>query len=254
MKKICSKCGVEKEVEEFRRWKHSQDGYVDHCKKCANRRSPKPGSVMVRADGCVVKKCAKCDVEKPISEFNFRHSRGQKVPRSRCRNCESVDRREKYLSDPDKYRQISRVYRAHNPEKVRHSRREWALRFPDKVSALKKRYWEKNRDVVIARRKATRDPVKYRAAIKRWEENNKDKVRLSSLRWAKKQSDTLSDTYIICALRSCKITNPSPELIELKREQLMLYRMTKELFKALNEVSDESNRVDEGTVGDEPDK
>ena len=37
MKKICKKCGEEKELEEFSKDKYSKDGFTDSCKECRNK-------------------------------------------------------------------------------------------------------------------------------------------------------------------------------------------------------------------------
>lgn len=81
-----------------------------------------------------------------------------------------------------------------------------------------------------------------------WRAENPNRVREMN----DSMSQTLDDNYVKTALRDRAAT---PELIEMKREQLMLYRLTKQLFETIKEVSgNESDRVDESPVGDGPEE
>lgn len=80
--------------------------------------------------------------------------------------------------------------------------KQWAAENPEKVSALKGRYAESDR------------------------KRNRE--------YSRKQVDELTDRYVTSTLRMDQ--KPPQPLIDIKREQLSLQRLTKELKQALEEL------------------
>ena len=77
---------------------------------------------------------------------------------------------------------------------------------------------------------------KLKIAQKRYSQSEKGKATRSkslSIR-RKKNSNMLKDSYCKHALRTIGISNPSPELIDFKRAQLILVRITKKLNNESN--------------------
>lgn len=238
--KVCSKCKVEKDVGEFHRDKTTKDGLRRRCKACVRvydkawreenkerqqeysqkrltRTTPRTESEKV---------CTRCIVQKRASEFGT-NVRARDGLNTRCKDCIREVSRRRYYENADASRAASRA--AYERDKEAHYRR---------TSAYKK-----------ARRE------RFREIDKAWREANPDKVKAFESRKSRKKIDDLADRYVKDKLRKLGVPTPSPELIEMKREQLMLYRLTKQLFETIKEVSgNESDRVDESPVGDGPEE
>lgn len=95
-------------------------------------------------------------------------------------------------------------YRRRNHEKLLDDKKRYYLNNSDKIIKYQAEYLHKNRDKVYARN--ARSFVKYR--------------------------DSLSDSYVANVM-SVKVSQSSHELIELKREQLLMHRATKQLIKEI---------------------
>ena len=173
--------------------------------------------------------CSKCKVEKDSSEF-APHARSLDGLRKHCKVCcdaaskahhdarclLGVGRKENrereriraLCEDRERERiQARALLREENREKARVRQRE------------RSRVWYKaNREKAMARNKA-------------WYKANPEKVRVKGeVRRAR-----LTDDYIRNLLRLCG--NVPRELIKAKREQLHLFRATRGLIKAINEIS-----------------
>lgn len=90
-----------------------------------------------------------------------------------------------------------------------------------------------------------RNPEKYAAseakARKRWEERNPEKVAAKKAAWERKNSERLTDSYLRRELKryyGCS-TEVANELIELKRQQILILRETKKLINVIKEKQDE---------------
>ena len=96
--------------------------------------------------------------------------------------------------------------------------------------AKNKAWAEANPDKVRAKTKAWREanPEKVRARVKAWAEANPDKVRAKN----KAGRDELRDSYVKHKLG---VSTAPSELIELKREQLKMHRLTKQFNQLLKE-------------------
>ena len=108
--KTCTKCNTELDNDSFYKNSKTLDGLSSWCKTCTSNASkyvPKPRK---RAEKENHKHCAKCDSEKPITEFNANH-RSKDGLSSWCKECkQAYDRArmtkqsailtEKYNNDP----------------------------------------------------------------------------------------------------------------------------------------------------------
>ena len=153
----------------------------------------------------LAKRCTKCGETKSVHDFSPRHWR--------CRSCEAACARE--------YRAgLSEERRA----QLRAKQSEYAKR-----ERLTHRGRERERNRGAARR-GRHDYVVRHAAI--------------AAKLAKKNIDELSDRYVksrICAHGSgIKMSQVSPELIALKREQLSLQRLAKKLRQAITEQQEQT--------------
>jgi hypothetical protein len=107
----------------------------------------------------------------------------------------------------------------------------------EKDRAYTKAWREANKEKVQAHKKAYREAHKEkdRAIVKAWREANKEKVQASKKAWGEAQSKNLTDTYVLNALR-IPTADCHKQMISLKREQLEIYRATRELVATINQL------------------
>jgi len=140
--KRCTKCGVIKPTEEFHKH-HGGIGVVrPDCKSCKIRLvrqyelEIKSGMRMVHRpiDPVKAKKCSRCRIEKPVSEYYVRRDRtnGRK---SECIEC--VLLRGRRYQDERRLNgvKISRRYRFYNRERLRTEGILYRQRYPDRLKA-----------------------------------------------------------------------------------------------------------------------
>lgn len=84
--KPCRICGEIKPLSEFIKDQRKKDGTRNDCKSCYNLKKRKTPVLPEPKDG--FKHCAKCGLEKPLEEFNYRSYKGEKKPYSYCKECE----------------------------------------------------------------------------------------------------------------------------------------------------------------------
>jgi hypothetical protein len=118
MKKICSRCLVEKNVCEFHKHKGTNDGRYSQCKECRKVKSKNDYHKNKENDKLVItgKTCSHCFIEKDINLFHKQI--GAKVGyRSMCKEC----RRDKFKKDyhliVNSHRERAKNYRINNREK-----------------------------------------------------------------------------------------------------------------------------------------
>ncbi len=92
--KVCSKCGIEKEVSDFHKWKHGPDGYKRECKKCRKLETKK----------YYIKNEQK--IKKRVSDY--RKSNPDKIKEIRQKI---------YERDKERILKINKLYRENNKEK-----------------------------------------------------------------------------------------------------------------------------------------
>jgi len=117
-KKICSKCLIEKEVNEFHKHKKMKDGLYFECKECRKIKSKIYYNHCLKKDKKIVeeKKCHTCNIVKKISEF---HAQIGSVDgfRSECKECRSKKFVLNYDDIKVKHRESAKNYRTNNRKK-----------------------------------------------------------------------------------------------------------------------------------------
>ncbi|MFZ3286626.1 MAG: hypothetical protein WA191_07220 [Telluria sp.] len=93
----------------------------------------------------------------------------------------------------------------------------------------------KSCDKAKAREWSAKNREKRAASVKASAQKNPEPRRESGRRWQAKQLEILSNSYVIAALGLPTADCPD-FLIEQKREQLQIYRLTKELASALRDA------------------
>jgi len=89
--KPCSKCNTYKPLNDFHKCKTTTDGLQSSCKQCRRSRWLTPTGVKKRADKLLLfaqglKRCAKCNQIKCLSEFSLSNSSAIGV-KTRCKSC-----------------------------------------------------------------------------------------------------------------------------------------------------------------------
>lgn len=216
MNKTCLKCNSVKPMDSFRPVGANSDGRASYCRECAKVH---PMSELLSLG---TKVCTCCKVEKQRTEFNVRLKAGKHEIRSKCEECLQMERKLKYNSNPELYREKSRLeaarQRANNPEKVtERSRRQ------RETNQFKGKTWKE-----------------YMAEYRN---NNKDvlapKQKVRSKKHLERIKNGLEDSYILSRLaqntgipaKELKEMDGVGEMIEVKRQIIKVHRAKTEVQK-----------------------
>lgn len=162
------------------------------------------------------KKCTKCGEVKAFIEFSPNKA-GKFGVSTRCKKCLSNCASNRRIADIDKFLARERNYRSKNSEFCIARTAMW--RDKNRQEANKKRalYRLEHLAIELERRR-------------KWILENREKVNKGS----KRQRANITDGYAAAKL-GLPLSECPPELIELKREQLLVHRMTKQLTNLLKE-------------------
>lgn len=135
------------------------------------------------------KKCYKCKIEKPISEY-YKNKSQKDGYTGACKNCTKLDQR---------------VYRQNNKKKI---------------AKRNKNYRENNKETIAKQNKRYREDPKNQDKIKAYKEKykkkNKKKIAEKDKQYREKNRDKINAKRRMC--------NMSDELIEKRRSQVKAYR------------------------------
>lgn len=196
--KQCSKCGEVKLLDGFSNSSNAKDGKMPICRTCNRAR---------------------------VAAWQKANPDKLKVQRQKSDPLKAKARQDKYRAS-DKYKDTEHRYRAkyyaeHKEELAAKSRAWWANNYAEKMPGYTAKHYAKNRCNLTAKAADF-----YR--------DNKAGV-LST----KKQSrDSLDKTYLMAVIKqtsNLQIEEIPTELLELKREQLLMQRATKQLKQLLKD-------------------
>jgi len=163
------------------------------------------------------KTCTKCGECKPLTEFHKQKDKKDGL-RSHCKACVlSPEHLEKA-----KVRAAKRLLQ--NPENVRASAAIYRAKNKEKISACGKKWFAQNRE-------------KNYSTGALWRKNNPEKHKLIAAKSARKKIEELSPAYVALTLDT-PVSKASPELLALKREQILNLRALKALTSTLKELND----------------
>jgi hypothetical protein len=165
-----------------------------------------------------MKICRKCKIEKEESEFG-KDNRGADGFRPRCKECRNVDEKKystkKKAYDQKRYTELKDVILENN-------RHRWHEK--KSVYSVANRQWAKQ------------NPTKQLERKRRYNNKNRNLVRHRGLAAKRKEIETLGNNYIKGQLRKAgiptKISNSLPMLIELQRSIYRNKRVLKQLLKS----------------------
>lgn len=164
-RKVCTKCGVEKDFSRFAKLSGDPTKLRTACKDCAiesarlSQQRIKAAPKRLPASG--TKACSRCKVVQPLSEFH-RRAVSSDGRTSKCKGCSVEERRAYCATNPEKIAAYGakwrkrnpdylRQWRAENPELNREYSRQWALKHPEQIAAAKRAWWEANRERLAER-------------------------------------------------------------------------------------------------------
>lgn len=162
--KCCTKCGIEKELDEYFGDKTKKDGKMSQCKVCRKQhyqqvKNKNIENPLVIEDG-TVKTCKRCLVEKPLTKF-YKENTTKSGYKGICKVC----------SDTDKNN-----YKENNKEKVRLCNQRRHIRYYNSVGKyVKKAYRQRNKDIISEKSRLYRE--KNRLIIQEKERQNRPKTR-----------------------------------------------------------------------------
>jgi hypothetical protein len=91
------------------------------------------------------KRCTKCEVEKPITDF-YRHPKGRPGYRSNCKACLTIYSRERYRRNPEKCNEIGLRWHRANREKTNKYARDYYWRNHAKELARHREWYKRHPD------------------------------------------------------------------------------------------------------------
>jgi hypothetical protein len=199
-KKVCTKCEIEKPLDEFCNHKGKSDGKTSRCKSCIkedkkNYYDENRDKVKIRnkkwreKNPDIIKKTSKKWREKnpdKVKEFykTYREENSDKIinykKRYREENRDKIkaSRRKYYEENRDKVLEDSKKYREENSDKIINYKKRYREENLDKIKVSSKKYYEENRDKVLEGCKTYREENsdKVKESNKKYYEENRDKV------------------------------------------------------------------------------
>ena len=142
-KKKCSKCGIEKELCEYHKFKHSKDGVKNICKLCISITNKMPENRIKRNQ-----------TNKIWRENNKEKVRGYKLKEYE-KNKELILLRNKEfrLKNSDRYKEISDMYREKNKEILKNKKKEYREKNRDKLLELTKKWVNENYEKYLEKKR-----------------------------------------------------------------------------------------------------
>lgn len=209
MKRICRKCGEEKEIRSFTKNNGCVHGREGTCKRCTKKQK----NIYYKKNR---EKILKRDFER------------RNNPESRAASCKR-----------------SKEYRLKNPptEKQLKAKKLYLIKNKKRISKQRKEYREKNGDFLREkqREKYKNNPDKYKESSNKYRQDpkNKEKIFLARKKDKKRSVAFLRDDYVRDFIRATlyiKTEDIASEMIELKRMQLKFHREIKKGKEQLNEI------------------
>lgn len=167
------------------------------------------------------KVCSRCKEEKALTEF--------RVKKGRCKLCEKITLKIYRENNRDKVREKNKKYCELNKEKRNKQRSDRRKENPEKYLA-KEREWRLSNSVRINKQRRDKRSLN-KEKINEYRRNHRTHNIEKYKEKQKEYRDNLCDSYV--RNRLClKEDQATPELIELKRTQILISRAMKEIKNA----------------------
>lgn len=173
----------------------------------------------------VSKACTKCGVVKLFGDF-YKNKIKKDGVACRCKDCVNEYEIKRIKSNPERAKKNAAKYRAKNQEKIKARGKEYSAQYRAKNP-------EKQLEAVAKWRKE--NPEKAKANANEWRKNNPVKVSSTARKSQERRIANITNAYIAKIIR-IPVAQLTPELSQLKREQLTLLRKTNQLKKEMKNV------------------
>jgi hypothetical protein len=147
MKKICSKCSVEKDLCEFHNFVHSKDGKKSICKICISEKNKTPEEKLKENK-------RRYEWVKNNKEKILKY---RKTSYEKHKNSILKKNKEWKLKNIEQYKKISKEYREQNKEKLKNLKKEYREKNRDKVLNLTREWVKKNQESHQKKKKEYRE-------------------------------------------------------------------------------------------------
>lgn len=159
-KKVCTKCGLEKDIELFGIRVASKDGHREVCKECRLIHTDKRDEERALRDGGL-KRCAKCNSVKEVIYFPKRKNRNNN-PSSYCYECEKKRSIDYYDENTEECNKRSRRYMERtgyakdynkkNRSRLNEKAKKWIKENPEKIRKYVNKKYKENLNYKIEKR------------------------------------------------------------------------------------------------------
>lgn len=188
------------------------------------------------------KACTRCGQVKALTEFR-RNAAAKDGRESQCRSCRATY----YAANVDKYKARKKAWAALNREAVAAYLKRWREANADAHKAKAKIYREAHADEKNAKRKiylkANPDAKNAKVAKdKIYRETNRHALKVKAKRFNDRAVNTLAPGYVAKCL-GIPLSNIPAELLQMKREQITLRRLARQLRRASDESSEDIDRI-----------
>jgi len=183
------------------------------------------------------KVCSKCGEEKPLTEEFWSFRKEQNCYHTICKKCKTDITRQWRIKRPDKYKQQMIKYRESNYDRISCYRSKYYQDNKERITFYNHEHYLKNKDIICLR---NGEYIKKHPEIKKKSRTNyitrhSDRLKVFQKNSQLKAMHELSDGYVKALMRahngSIKNEDITPEMIELKRVQIQLFRKTKQFLK-----------------------
>jgi len=179
------------------------------------------------------KVCPKCRVEKGLGEFH--RNVGRKDGRcGHCKSCVKLASAKFYAENSDKIKAYQAKYKIENSDKLKAQKAKYRAENKEEIRVRDAEFYAENKEEIRVRQAEfyAENSEKMKARQAKYQAENLEKVKAYKARIV----IDLEDTYVKTQV---KLPNPPQELIEHKREQLLMYRATRDLLKTLKDEDNE---------------
>ena len=178
-----------------------------------------------------IKICRTCNKSKPLKEFN-KSSRAKDGIDNKCKEC----KHNSYLISRIETIKRVRDYYKENRNEILRKKSIYTRKTKEAKGLYDKNYRKKNKQSLVEKGKEYRTKNRYLISTRRRERYYSD-ITLTQEKtraYARKYRNNISDGYVLANLRKNidKTIKPKKELIILKRKQLQLKRLKKQILKS----------------------
>lgn len=215
--KECSKCGVEKSIEEFNKNKAAKDGLSNHCKSCLIiERQEYKKRWSENREIITEKKCSRCGLIKPVEMFDkTNYTKTGYVPE--CKDCKFQHHKDTYESRREYIQQYSKEYNSKCKNKLQTYRKQY---YKKEISRFK-RYWEiyreNNRELMYERNRRYLKSPHGRASSCRGRHRRRDRSKQTESTLTNEQWEIILKNQkhrcAMCGKRFCKSRPPTRDHI-----------------------------------------